>query len=89
MISIDVEIINYGLEHSIKKMDDYIGEARALDCDGVVKDYIIENHEQSKRKMKRIIDQINGDEVKETNLVLLSDHELQILTEALEERGEV
>lgn len=89
MIIIDVETINYGLEHSIKKMDDYIGEASALDCDNVVKDYIIQNHEQSKMKMRRIIDQLNGDEVKETNLVLLSDHELNLLTETLEERGEV
>jgi hypothetical protein len=89
MITIDVEIINYGLEHSIKKMDDYIGEVRALDCENVVKDYIIENHEQSKMKMRRIIDQLNGDEVSETRLVLLSDHEIEVLTEALEERGEV
>lgn len=45
MISIDVETNNYGLEHSIKKMDDSIGEARALDFENVVKDYIIQNHE--------------------------------------------
>lgn len=89
MINIDIEVITYGLEHSIKKMDDYIGEARALDCEKEVKDYIIENHEQSKMKIRRIIDQINGDEVSETNLVLLSDHEIDVLTEALEERGEV
>ena len=89
MISIDVETINYGLKHSIKKMDDYIGDARALDCENVVKDYIIQNYEQSKMKMRRIIDQLNGDEVKETNLVLLSDHELNLLTETLEERGNV
>jgi len=89
MITIDVGTINYGLVHSIKKMDDYIGEARALDCENVVKDYIIENHEQSKMNMRRILDQLNGDEVSETNLVLLSDHEIEVLIEALEERGEV
>lgn len=73
MITLDYNFIKYTLEHAAKKMDDYIKEVEAMDAPAIVKNMIIENHEDSKRKILSMLEKF--DNGLEDNLLLMTDEE--------------
>lgn len=82
MITLDYNFIKYTLEQSYKKMDDYIKEVEAMDAPANVKDMIIENHEDSKRKILSMLEKF--DNGLEDNLLLMTDDEYNSFIESQE-----
>ena len=82
MITLDYNFVKYVLGHAAKKMDDYIKEVEAMDAPAPVKNMIIENHEDSKRKILSMLEKF--DNGLEDNLLLMTDEEYNNFIESQE-----
>lgn len=82
MITLDYNFMKYTLEYAAKKMDDYIKEVEAMDAPAPVKDMVIENYEDSKRKISSMLEKF--DNCLEDNLLLMTDEEYNNFIESQE-----